>query len=71
LPPPMIASLTCTLVTDHEQEGMLFNPGPIAEFIDLIRDKYLQYRSPLDWLRQSLPSIQQSMPPSVPWPIGL
>ena len=39
-PPPTTASLTRTLVTDNEQEGMLFNPGPIAGFINLTGDEY-------------------------------
>jgi hypothetical protein len=39
-PPPTTASLTHTLVADHKQEGTPFNPGPIAGFINLTRDKY-------------------------------
>jgi hypothetical protein len=38
--PPTTASLTCTLVAGHEQEGTPFNPGPIAGFINLTGDEY-------------------------------
>jgi hypothetical protein len=38
--PPTTASFTCTLITDNEQEGTPFNPGPITGFIDLTGDEY-------------------------------
>jgi hypothetical protein len=38
--PPTTASFIHTLVTDNEQEGTPFKPGPIAGFINLTGDEY-------------------------------